>query len=65
MSLENIFLSPLETFGPIIVPMTIGALPVGVLITILTYILTNILIDFYKKKKASREVKKKNVKSGL
>jgi len=31
----------------------------------LTYIPTNILIDFYKKKKASREVKKKNVKSGL
>ncbi len=51
ISLENIFMSPLEIFSPIIVPMTIGAFPVGVLITVLTYIPSNILINFYKKKK--------------
>ena len=65
ISLENIFMSPLEIFGPIIVPMTIGAFPVGVLITVLTYIPSNILINFYKKKKAERAVKKKNVNSSL
>ena len=58
-------MSPLEIFGPIIVPMTLGAFPVGVLITFLTYIPSNILINFYKKKKAERAVKKKNVNSSL
>ncbi|EJW20757.1 hypothetical protein IMCC14465_14940 [alpha proteobacterium IMCC14465] len=61
LSLENILKAPLETFSPIIVPMTIGAIPVGVLIAVLTYIPTNILIDFYKKKKAARAIKKKIV----
>lgn len=64
-ALESLFQSPLEFFGPVLLPMTVGALPVGLVLGVATYIPSNILIDAYKRKRARKQAAEKNGESGV
>lgn len=54
LSVSNLFYHPIETLGPVILPMTIGAIPLGITCSFLLYWPVKGLVQVYQARRRAR-----------
>lgn len=61
---DYVFNAPWDSIRPVLVPMFVGAIPIGLLLAVPTYFLGYWTIDYYQRKRALRRARLKQAREG-